>query len=162
MGSAHHADCGAVLDADGPDPYLMLKFQHSAWMTKMSEHPETLSRREREVMDILHRRGEATVSEVMEDLVDPPTYSAVRSILRVLEGKGHISHHEDGPRYVYAPAVARDRARSAALDHLVNTFFGGSAERAVAALLRRSDLELSEPQLKKLAREIQQAKQEGR
>jgi len=128
----------------------------------MSEQPETLSRREREVMDILHRRGEATVSEVMEDLVDPPTYSAVRSILRVLEGKGHISHHEDGPRYVYAPAVARDRARSAALDHLVNTFFGGSAERAVAALLRRSDLELSEPALKKLAREVQQARQEGR
>lgn len=128
----------------------------------MSEPPETLSRREREVMDILHRRGEATVSEVMEDLVDPPTYSAVRSILRVLEGKGHISHHEDGPRYVYAPAVAKDRARSAALDHLVNTFFGGSAERAVAALLRRSDLELSEPALKKLAREVQQARQEGR
>lgn len=128
----------------------------------MSEQPETLSRREREVMDILHRRGEATVSEVMEDLVDPPTYSAVRSILRVLEGKGHISHHEDGPRYVYAPAVAKDRARSAALDHLVNTFFGGSAERAVAALLRRSDLELSEPALKKLAREVQQARQEGR
>lgn len=128
----------------------------------MSEQPETLSRREREVMDILHRRGEATVSEVMEDLVDPPTYSAVRSILRVLEGKGHISHHEDGPRYVYAPAVAKDRARSAALDHLVNTFFGGSAERAVAALLRRSDLELSEPALRKLAREVQQARQEGR
>ena len=128
----------------------------------MSEQRETLSRREREVMDILHRRGEATVSEVMEDLVDPPTYSAVRSILRVLEGKGHISHHEDGPRYVYAPAVAKDRARSAALDHLVNTFFGGSAERAVAALLRRSDLELSEPALKKLAREVQQARQEGR
>jgi BlaI family transcriptional regulator, penicillinase repressor len=128
----------------------------------MSEQPETLSRREREVMDILHRRGEATVSEVMEDLVDPPSYSAVRSILRVLKGKGHISHHEDGPRYVYAPAVAKDRARSAALDHLVNTFFGGSAERAVAALLRRSDLEMSEPALKKLAREIQQARQEGR
>jgi predicted transcriptional regulator len=128
----------------------------------MSEQHETLSRREREVMDILHRRGQATVSEVMEDLVDPPTYSAVRSILRVLEGKGHISHREDGPRYIYVPAVARDRARGAALDHLVNTFFGGSAERAVAALLRRSDLEMSESDLKKLAREVQQAKAEGR
>jgi predicted transcriptional regulator len=128
----------------------------------MKEQPETLSRREREVMDVLYRRGEATVSEVMEELVDPPTYSAVRSILRVLEGKGHISHREDGPRYVYVPAVARERARGAALDHLVNTFFGGSAERAVAALLRRSDLELSETDLKKLAREIQQAKAEGR
>lgn len=128
----------------------------------MGEQHETLSRREREVMDILHRRGQATVSEVMEDLVDPPTYSAVRSILRVLEGKGHISHREDGPRYIYVPAVARDRARGAALDHLVNTFFGGSAERAVAALLRRSDLEMSESDLKKLAREVQQAKSEGR
>jgi predicted transcriptional regulator len=128
----------------------------------MSEQPETLSRREREVMNVLYRRGEATVSEVMEDLAEPPTYSAVRSILRVLEGKGHVSHHEDGPRYVYSPAVARDRARSAALDHLINTFFGGSAERAVAALLRRSDLELSEAHLRKLAREVQQAKSEGR
>ena len=128
----------------------------------MKEQPETLSRREREVMDVLYRRGEATVSEVMEDLVEPPTYSAVRSILRVLEGKGHISHREDGPRYVYVPAVARDRARGAALDHLVETFFGGSAERAVAALLRRSDLELSEADLKRLAREVQQAKSEGR
>jgi predicted transcriptional regulator len=128
----------------------------------MSEQPETLSRREREVMDVLYRRGAATVSEVMEDLADPPTYSAVRSILRVLEGKGHVSHQEDGPRYVYSPAVARERARSAALDHLVNTFFGGSAERAVAALLRRSDLELSEAHLRKLAREVQQAKEEGR
>lgn len=128
----------------------------------MTEPLEPLSRREREVMDVLYRRGQATVSEVLEDLVDPPTYSAVRSILRVLETKGHITHREDGPRYIYQPAVARERARSAALDHLVNTFFGGSAERAVAALLRRGDLELSEPQLRRLAREIQQAREEGR
>jgi predicted transcriptional regulator len=140
----------------------MLKFQHSPGRAAMSGHRAVLSRRETEVMDVLYRLGEATVSEVMDQLAEPPTYSAVRSVLRVLEGKGHIIHREDGPRYVYAPAVARDRARSAALDHLVNTFFDGSAERAVAALLRRSDLELSEGQLKKLAREVQHARQEGR
>lgn len=122
----------------------------------------TLSRREREVMDVLYRRGEATVAEVLEELPDPPTYSAVRSILRVLEEKGHIAHREDGPRYVYVPAVARDRARTAALDHLVDTFFEGSAENALAALLRRSDLDLSETQVKKLAREIRAAREEGR
>ena len=74
----------------------------------MADQPETLSRREREVMDVLYRRGQATVSEVLEDLADPPTYSAVRSILRVLETKGHITHDEDGPRYVYRPAGNRD------------------------------------------------------
>jgi predicted transcriptional regulator len=122
----------------------------------------TLSRREREVMDVLYRRAEATVAEVLEELPDPPTYSAVRSILRVLEEKGHIAHREDGPRYVYVPAVGRDRARTAALDHLVDTFFEGSAENALAALLRRSDLDLSEAQVKKLAREIRAAREEGR
>jgi predicted transcriptional regulator len=122
----------------------------------------TLSRREREVMDVLYRRGEATVAEVMEELPDPPTYSAVRSILRVLEEKKHITHREDGPRYVYLPTVARDRARTAAIDHLVDTFFDGSAESALAALLRRGDLDLSETQIKKLAREIRAAREEGR
>jgi BlaI family penicillinase repressor len=122
----------------------------------------TLSRREREVMDVLYRRGEATVAEVLEELDDPPTYSAVRSILRVLEEKEHVAHREDGPRYVYAPAVARDRARRAALDHLVETFFDGSAEDALAALLRRSDLDLTEAQVKRLAREIRTAREEGR
>ena len=110
----------------------------------MTKDPRpTLSRREREVMDVLYRRGACTVAEVMEELTDPPTYSAVRSILRVLKEKSHIVHREDGPRYVYLPAVAPDRARTAALDHLVDTFFDGSAERALAALLQRSDLELS-------------------
>jgi BlaI family transcriptional regulator, penicillinase repressor len=122
----------------------------------------TLSRREREVMDVLYRRGEATVSEVLEELADPPTYSAVRSILRVLKEKGHVAHREDGPRYVYVPAVARDRARRAAMDHLVETFFDGSAEDALAALLRRSDLDLTEAQVKRLAREIRTAREEGR
>src|SRR5689334_20921619 len=128
----------------------------------MPEVIETLSRREREVMDVLYRRGEATVAEVMEELKDPPTYSAVRSILRVLKEKGHIVHRADGPRYVYAPAVAQERAREAALDHVVNTFFDGSTERALAALLSRSDLDLSHDQIRRLAHEIRQAGEEGR
>lgn len=128
----------------------------------MAEIKQTLSRREREVMDVLYRRGEATVAEVMDDLKDPPTYSAVRSILRVLTEKGHIVHREDGPRYVYAPSVNRDRARKAALDHVVNTFFDGSAERTLAALLTRSDLDLTEEQIRNLAKEISKAGEEGR
>ncbi len=128
----------------------------------MAEVKETLSRREREVMDVLYRRGEATVAEVMDELKDPPTYSAVRSIFRVLTEKGHIVHRADGPRYVYAPAVGADRASKAALDHVVNTFFDGSAERALAALLSRSDLDLSDAQVARLAKEIRKAGEEGR
>jgi predicted transcriptional regulator len=122
----------------------------------------TLSRREREVMDILYRLGEATVAEVIEQLAEPPSYSAVRSTLRILEEKGHVEHRVDGPRYVYVPAVGRERARRAALDHVVDTFFEGSAEQALAALLRRSDLELSEAQIERLARAIRRAGDEGR
>ena len=128
----------------------------------MSATKPTLSRREREVMDVLYRLGEATVAEVMEELADPPTYSAVRSTLRILEDKGHIAHREDGPRYVYVPAVGREKARRAAIDHLVDTFFEGSAEQALAALLRRSDLEMSESQIERLARAIRRAGEEGR
>jgi len=121
-----------------------------------------LSRREREVLNILYRLGEATVTEVMDEMEDPPTYSAVRSVLRVLKEKGHITHRADGPRYVYAPSVRLDKARRAALDHLVDTFFEGSAEQVLAALLRRSELKLSEPQVERLAREIRKAGSEGR
>lgn len=128
----------------------------------MVDTSQPLSRREREVMDVLYRRGEATVAEVLEDLKEPPTYSAVRSILRVLKEKGHIIHRADGPRYIYAPALGRDRARQAALDHVVNTFFDGSAERALAALLDRSDLELSDEQIRRLTSEIRLAGEEGR
>jgi predicted transcriptional regulator len=128
----------------------------------MAEVKETLSRREREVMDVLYRRGEATVAEVMDELKDPPSYSAVRSIFRVLTEKGHIVHRADGPRYVYSPAVGAERASKAALDHVVNTFFDGSAERALAALLTRSDLDLTEAQIVHLAKEIRKAGEEGR
>src|SRR3954469_10092420 len=101
-------------------------------MTKPS--PATLTRREREIMDILYRRGRATAAEVLEDMADPPTYSAVRALLRLLEEHGHAKHVQDGPRYVYLPAVPRSDARRNALSHVVATFFEGSVEQAVVAL----------------------------
>jgi len=126
------------------------------------ENPTALSRRERQVMDILYRRGEATVAEVMTDLPDPPTYSAVRSILRILMEKDMITHREDGPRYVYLPAVNTDRARDDALKHVIRTFFDGSAEQAVAAVLRMSDADLSAIEVEQLREKIKKARVSGR
>jgi BlaI family penicillinase repressor len=123
---------------------------------------EALTRRERQVMNILFRRGQATVAEVMGDLPDPPTYSAVRSILRILAGKGLITHREDGPRYVYVPAVNTDRARDEALRHVVRTFFEGSAEQAVTALLRISDGNLTDAELVRLRERVRNARTSGR
>ena len=123
---------------------------------------QKLSRRERQIMDILYQRGEGTVSEVMEGLADPPSYSAVRATLRVLEEKGHVKHREDGPRYVYLPAVARERARRDALQHMLQTFFGGSAEQAVAALMQMSEGDLTPGDLERLAERTRQARREGR
>jgi predicted transcriptional regulator len=124
--------------------------------------PSDLSRRERQVMDILYRRGEATVAEVMGELPDPPTYSAVRSILRILLEKKLITHREDGPRYVYLPAVNTDRARDDALKHVIRTFFDGSAEQAVAAMLRMSDAKLSDAEIAALSARIKAAWVSGR
>jgi predicted transcriptional regulator len=121
-----------------------------------------LSRRERQIMDALYRLRSATVAEIMEAIEDSPSYSAVRATLRVLEEKGHVVHQEDGPRYLYLPAQAREEARSAALDHLVETFFDGSAEQALVALLRKSDLELTDTQARQLSSEIRRARKEGR
>src|SRR5881396_308182 len=106
-----------------------------------------LSRRERQIMDVLYKRARATAAEVMGDLPGDPSYSTVRTQLRVLEQKGHVEHHEEGLRYVYAPAVPRRSARKSALRHLVETFFDGSAENAVAALLGGEGSKLSEEQL---------------
>ena len=113
-------------------------------------------------MNILFQRGEATVAEVMSDLPDPPTYSAVRSILRILAEKKLISHREDGPRYVYLPAVSADRAADEALNQVVKTFFDGSAEAAVTALLRLTDAELGEDEIAKLRDRIRKARVSGR
>jgi predicted transcriptional regulator len=124
--------------------------------------PQDLSRRERQIMDSIYRRGKATAAEVLSDLPEPPSYSAVRTLLRLLEEKGHVTHIQDGPRYVYAPMVPRETARVSALKHLVSTFFNGSAEQAMAALLEVSDAQMSGEELDRVQRMIDQARTEGR
>jgi len=123
---------------------------------------DALSRRERQVMDILHRRSGATVAEIMTDLPDPPTYSAVRSVLRILGEKELITHREDGPRYIYYPAKPTETAREDVLAHVVRTYFGDSPEQAVTALLRMSDVDLSDAEIKRLRNTIRRARQSGR
>jgi predicted transcriptional regulator len=123
------------------------------------EGHRNLSRRERQIMDILYRRGRASVSEILEAIPDPPTYSAVRAKLRVLEEKGHIRHEEKSLRYVYVPVVARETARRSALRHIVSTFFEGSVEDAVAALLDLSSANLSNAELDRISRLIAEAKE---
>lgn len=130
-------------------------------MTNKSE-TSTLSRRERQVMDILHRRGEATVAEIMTELPDPPTYSAVRSVLRILGDKELIRYKEDGPRYVYYPAQDTEAARDDVLAHVVRTYFSGSPEQAVTALLRMSDVDMSDGEVERLRASIRRARQSGR
>jgi predicted transcriptional regulator len=127
----------------------------------MSEQPG-LSRRERQIMDALYKLNEATVGEVMDLMPDPPSYSAVRATLRVLEEKGHVSHKQDGPRYLYMPTVPRDKAQSTALQHMVGTFFGGSVEQAVMALLSLPETRMSDKDLTKLAAKVREAEKEGR
>jgi len=121
-----------------------------------------LSRRERQIMDIVYREGQATASDVLARLPDPPSYSAVRALLKVLENKGHVRHVLDGTRYVFLPTLTADRARRSALRRLCDTFFEGSAEKAVAALLSISKDDLGADELDRLARLIDQARQEGR
>ena len=127
----------------------------------MAKKPDPLTRREREIMDILHRRGRATAHEVLEDLAEPPSYSAVRTFLRLLEERGHVRHEQDGPRYVYTPTVARKEAQRSAMAHLVETFFDGSVEEAVATLVQSSK-KLSADDLDRIAALIAKAKKEGR
>ncbi|MBM4049121.1 MAG: BlaI/MecI/CopY family transcriptional regulator [Planctomycetes bacterium] len=129
----------------------------------MSREPHAeLSRRERQIMDIIYRRGKASATEVMDELPDPPSYSAVRAMLRILEEKGYLTHEQDGQTYIYSPTLDRERARESALKHLVTTFFDGSTEQAVAALLDISSGRLSEAELDRLAKLIEEAKKEGR
>jgi len=123
---------------------------------------EALSRREREMMNIIFRAGKATASEVLEAMADPPSYSAVRATLRVLEQKGHLRHQHDGTRYVYTPTVNRDKARISALDQLLNTFFEGSAASVVATLIEQSRDHMTPDELDRLSILIEQARKEGR
>ena len=118
-----------------------------------------LSRRERQIMDVLFQRGKATAAEVQENMPEPPSYSAVRAHLRILEEKGHVVHQQDGPRYLYRPTMTKDRATRSALHHVVNTFFDGSAEQAMAALLDESSSRLSEQELDRLAEMIERARE---
>ncbi|MFH1744361.1 MAG: BlaI/MecI/CopY family transcriptional regulator [bacterium] len=117
-----------------------------------------LSRRERQIMEIIYRRGKASVADVMEDLPDPPSYSAVRATLRILEEKGHLNHGKQGPRYVFSPTVPRENARRSALKQMLHTFFDGSVEQAVAAMLEFNESRLTESNLDRLAQLIEKTK----
>ena len=123
-----------------------------------------LSRREREIMEVLYRVTRATAAEVQEGMPEAPSYSAVRTMLRILEEKGHVRHEQDGPRYVYIPTVARDKARRSALKHVVNTFFDGSASQVMAALIELSPRDMDEDELARIREMIDSAKglKEGR
>jgi predicted transcriptional regulator len=128
----------------------------------MTRQPHNdLSRRERQIIDILYTHGRATAAEVQAALPEPPSYSAVRAMLRILEDKGHVKHEQDGPRYVYVPTVARDNAKRSALHHMLKTFFDGSTEQAISALLDDTSARLSDTELDRLARLIDQARKAG-
>ena len=128
---------------------------------KPGHDPAGLTRRERQIMDILYKRGRATATEVMDDLPGSPHYSTVRTQLRVLEEKGHVTHEEQGLKYVYVPATPRRAARKSALRHLVDTFFDGSAEQVVAAVLGGEGAKLSDEELDRIAELVERAKKEG-
>jgi len=121
-----------------------------------------LSRRERQIMDILYQRGKASASDVREAMEAAPGYSAVRAMLRVLEEKGHVRHQAEGLKYVYVPVVARDKAKRSAVKHVMETFFNGSAEQIVAALLDVSSTRLTREELDRMSEMIEQAKREGK
>ena len=128
----------------------------------MSPQPHLdLSRRERQIIDILYARGSATAAEVQAALPEPPSYSAVRAMLRILEEKGHARHEQDGPRYIYKPTLARNNASKSAMRHMLHTFFDGSAEQAISALLDDHSVHLSDAELDRLARLIAHARKAG-
>jgi BlaI family penicillinase repressor len=129
----------------------------------MTKNPHAhLSRRERQIMDVIYQQGRATAAEVLENMPNPPSYSAVRAMLRLLEDKGLVRHEQDGPRYVYLPTLSRDKARQSAMKQLLQTFFDDSAEQAVAALIDMSRPKMSDVELDRLSRLIDEARKEGR
>lgn len=121
-----------------------------------------LSRRERQIMDIVYRLEEATVAQVLAEIPDPPTYTTIRTLLRLLEKKGHLKHRQDGPRYVFFATVPPEKARESAMRQLLRTFYGGSAPRAMAALLDMEGDDLSEEDLKRLDALLAEARRKGR
>jgi predicted transcriptional regulator len=151
-----------------PGTYPLLNFQH---LLKIQQHretiavpktTETLSRREREMMNIIFARGQATATEVLEAMADPPSYSAVRATLRILEQKGHLKHQHDGTRYVYLPTLNREKVRLSALDQLLTTFFDGSAANVVATLIEKQTGKMTHDELDRMSALIEQARKEGR
>jgi predicted transcriptional regulator len=126
------------------------------------EESASFSRREREIMDALYRLGKASAAEVREALAEPPTYTAIRTLLTILEKKGHVRHTSDGTRYIYEPAVARDQMGRRAIGSVLATFFDNSVEQAVTALLTQDDAQISPEDLKRLAQLIDKARKEGR
>jgi predicted transcriptional regulator len=121
-----------------------------------------LTRRERQIMDILYRQGRATAQDVLDRLADPPSYSSVRALLRLLEERGHVQHSQDGQRYVFMATVPKSEARRGALQHVVRTFFEGSVEQAVTTLVESSRKKLTRAELERLGALIEKAKKEGR
>lgn len=126
------------------------------------EQQSNLSRRERQIMDAVYRLGRVSVTDVMDNIPDPPSYSAVRAMLGILEAKGHLRHEQEGAKYVYLPTLAREKARKSALKSLVQTFFDGSSGEAIAAILEMPDGKLSRGELQALSDLIEKAKKEGR
>ena len=124
--------------------------------------PGGLSRRERQIMDILYQRGKASANDVRDGMEDAPSYSAVRAMLRVLEEKGHVKHQAEGLKYVYVPTVARDKAKRSAVKHVMETFFNGSPEQIVAALLDVASTRLTDEELDRMSQMIEKAKKEGK
>jgi predicted transcriptional regulator len=120
------------------------------------------SRREREIMDALYKLGKGSAQQIMEGIADPPSYTAIRTQLTILENKGHVRHTSDGTRYIYEPLVAREQMGKRAIDSLLKTFFDNSVERAMTALLSRKDADISAEDLDRLSRLIEKAKKEGR
>jgi predicted transcriptional regulator len=120
-----------------------------------------LSRRERQIMDVIFKKGAATVADVRDAMPDPPSYSSVRTLLRILEDKGLLKHKQQGPRYLYQPTIRRDRAKTSALKHLMHTFFDNSIEEVVAALMDMSAPDMSEEEYEQLSRMIERAKKES-
>lgn len=127
---------------------------------KEKNSPMDLGARERQIMTFIYRKGAATAAEVMEGISNPPSYSGVRAMLRILEEKGHLKHHKEGARYVYSPTITSAEAGRSAIDYMIQAFFSGSAERAVAALLDHKGDELSETDLNRLSSMIERAKQQ--
>ncbi|HEY4941510.1 MAG TPA: BlaI/MecI/CopY family transcriptional regulator [Rhizomicrobium sp.] len=131
-------------------------------MVAKTPKKDRFSRREREILDALYKLGRASAAQILDEIADPPSYTAIRSLLAILERKGHVRHASDGTRYIYEPRVAREQMGRRAIDALLSTFFDNSVEQAVAALITAKDADISRDELDRLSRLIEKAKREGR